>query len=79
MSNRRGKAKEVIAEMITASTLIHTNMSAIISIPDNISFTTPMPSLERHNIYNLTLNLLYPPYKHIALRCSGLWNKELRN
>ena len=40
MSNRRGKAKEVIAEMITASTLIHTNMSAIISIPDNISFTT---------------------------------------
>ena len=33
--------------MITTSELIHTNMSITTSIPDNISFTTPMSSLKK--------------------------------
>ena len=79
ISNRQGKTKEVTVEIITTSKLIHTNISTTTSIPDIISFTTPMPSLKSHHIYNLTLNLLHLPYKLIALRYSGLWNKELRN
>ena len=45
--NRQGKTEEITAEIITASKLIRTNMSTTTSIPDNISFTTPMPSLKK--------------------------------
>ena len=33
--------------MVTASKLIHTNMSTTTSIPNNISFTIPMRSLKK--------------------------------
>ena len=47
ISNRQGKTKDITAEMITASRLIHTNMSTTTLIPDNISFTKPMSSLKK--------------------------------
>ena len=45
--NRQGKTEEITAEIITASKLIRTNMSTTTSIPDNVCFTTPMPSLKK--------------------------------